>query len=833
MHKYLLLFILIPIGLKAQLIITAKQVSSQFEYFKENNPCEKLYLVPNRDVFHAGENLWFTGSLVDCEKLKFSQISQSISVYLIDPKSNVVARSKILNQNGKFNGDLVIPDTLKPGQYELIGLSTLQKQTVSQNNYFRRYIDILDKRGGNLKFEIQEGQETNVRIRSINGGYINGLSFECEYYIADGYLKTSTFVTSEKGEVSIEVDENVRYLILRSKYRGINNTYYYRGNNSQKLKVKIIPKSRRLVKGLPSTLYFKVVDEYGNPRKSQLKLFKGEQAIEAIETNNQGIGRVNFFKYPEDTVQLTLDNNKNELYALPIGEERGTLFDFHKQGSSLVINLYSNIDTIQNVYLIGHIRGKLQHASLINFKDSFTEVIDISTFDAGILELALMDESQTILSNANIYLPPNYKSLDIDMKKDSIINKLSISGDNLSGWFSIRINNSDYVYNNGMVDIQTYFLVKSETSEIANVYGEELEDYVNIITPRRFEWFLNGDSPNLIRTDEILGQDEIRGKAFYQNEMPLSEEEIILYRQGEKLKSWFAKTNTQGEFVFEGVEADYEDNLILSALNIKKNREVKFEIFEDSINLKYRFSQIIPELGAPRLSTVGSIDFANAVVLENVIKKGAKYIEEVEDRREKLDRIKTVKTEDIQFAGGGGRWGILSILQQVTSIYSWNRSTGQVLLRAPQTFTAGSGVIFYLDNTRMGDNMFNLNFLSLDQIDEIKIYRPGPDAAQFPFASDGVIQIISKKGFNPSNDIKGKHLSLINPIYSKVRGYDVVENDPTRDNSNNPTLYWGVEKTLSKSHIYRHSGKRHYIEIFGLSNENQLIYHQSTINMYE
>ncbi|MEP2772353.1 MAG: hypothetical protein ABJH05_09400 [Fulvivirga sp.] len=831
MFKYVLLFFLIPIGVKAQLITTAKQLSSQFEYFKENNPCEKLYLMPNRDIFHPGENLWFTGFLVDCEKLKFSEISQSINVYLIDPKSNVVAKSKILNQNGKFNGDLIIPDTIKPGQYELIGFSTLQKQTVSQDNYFRRYVDIVDRQGGNLKFEIHTDKITNVSVKAVNGGYINGLSFDCEYYDADGYILTETYVTGQNGEVSIDIAKNVTQIILRSNYRRVENTHYHQVKKVQKLDVQVIPKARQVVKGLPSTIYIKVVDEDGNPQKSDVKLFKGDEVIDVLETNNQGLGKIDFFKYPDEALALTINNNSDEFYSLPMAQERGTLFDFHKQGSSIVLNLYSNIDSIQNVYLMGHVRGKLQHASLINFKNSFTEVIDISTFDPGILELVLMDENKAILSNANIYIPPSNKSrLGLDLKKDSIFNKLSFTSDSLVGWFGIRVNNSDYVYHDRAVDIQTYFLIMSEMSKTKLVYREELDDYINTVTPERFEWFLNGESPKLIQTDKILGQDQIRGKAFYENEKPLLEKEIILYSQGEKLKSWFTKTNTQGEFSFEGVEAGTEDELILSALNIKRNRVVKFEILEDDIRLKYRFNHTSPDLSLSRVNTTDTIDFTNAVVLENITKKGDKYIEEVEERREKLDRIKTVKAEDIQFSGGGGRWGILSILQQVTSIYSWNRSTGQVLLRAPQTFSAGSGVIFYMDNTRMGDNMFNLNFLSLDQIDEIKVYRPGPDAVQFPFAPDGVIQIITKKGFNPSNEIKGKHLTLINSVYNKGRTYDIVENDPTRQNNNKPTIYWQVEESLKKSHRYQPLGKSHHVEIFGLTDESQLVYFQTTAN---
>lgn len=823
MLKYIAFLLLIAVEGNAQLLSTAKQFSSQLDYFKKNNPCEKLFLKPNRDVFFAGDNLWYTGFLVDCDNLKFSGISQSINVYLLDSKSNVVATSKVLNQDGKFKGDLIIPDTLNSGIYELIAFSTLQRQTQTEDYYFRSHIDVIDKRGGNLEFRIIEDNPIKVLINTKNGGFVNGLSFDCEFYNSDGYLFSKTYITNQNGEAFIERDNNITYVILRSRYLSLNNTFYYKIKKPSSVNLKFFPKSGSLVKELPAIVFFKVSDDDQNPLNTEVRLLKENIIVDTIQTNDMGIGMVNFYKYPNEnmSLQIVLDDSIIS-YKFPNPTEKGTLFDYRLNNKSLVLNIYSNIDTIQNVYLIGHVRGKLQIASLINFKIEYTEVLDIQGYDPGILELVLFDENGITLSNANVFLKPQINDLILEVDEGEKMNSLSAKPDSLSGWFGLRVNDKDYI-NNHQIDLHTYLILDADLTTHFSTNSQSNNSF-NILNPNRFKWFLERKLPDVLATEEILGQETLRGKATYKNGQPLSEKELILYKQDQQLKSWISKTNSSGEFYFEEFESSQESNLILSALNVKRNRKVEFEIYEDSVNLNYRFRNTLLKLKETSTNINDSIDFTDALVLQNVTKKGGKYIESVEERREKLDRVKSVKGEDLQISAGGGRWGILSILQQVTSIYSWNSSTGQVLLRAPQTFSAGSGVIFYLDNTRLGDNMFNLNFLSLEQIDEIKIYRPGPDAAQFPFASDGVIQIITKKGYNPTNEIKGKHLKVVDPIYSRIRDYDIIEADAARDNSSNPTLKWYYGDCTQPVFEYLHQDKDHQIEFFGITNDDKIIH---------
>ena len=90
----------------------------------------------------------------------------------------------------------------------------------------------------------------------------------------------------------------------------------------------------------------------------------------------------------------------------------------------------------------------------------------------------------------------------------------------------------------------------------------------------------------------------------------------------------------------------------------------------------------------------------------------------------------------------------------------------------------------------MGDSFYNLSFLTINDIEEVKVFRPGPDAAQFPFAPDGVIQFITKKGYEPGANVKSKSMEILPPSYPTARNYDEVENSPELEDQFKQSIFW-------------------------------------------
>jgi hypothetical protein len=818
---------------KIQLEQSASRFVEKFVNFNQSHPDEKLYIKTNQDLYHPGDNLWFSAFLIDYYTHKESSISQSIYVKLIDEKNNVVAETKISNYGGISNGDLILSDTLSAGIYQLNGYSTLNKQTKDPNSFFKKYIKIVDKVSNNVRFEIIKSDDI-LKIRALSvqsGGGIEGLTVKAQVHDKNGKTETHTIETSSKGEGNINISDNASFVSLTCRYLGINTYYHDIIEQDDIIHITWKKETDNFIEGLPGKLLYTLKTSAGIPVKGKGVLLSGQnKLIDSVKTDEDGVGELSLIPYRNRALNIKMDDY-DQYFPVPLPDEKGNNFLLRKVKNNLIVNLYSNLDEVKNVFLLGQIRGKIQFISLINFKNDFTEVINIEELPEGILNFYLLDEEGEVLGKTMKLIQKNSTFMDINSVTNGGIEKLDISNISVGSNFNLSVQNEishNSIYKHSFKD---YMLCFSEMDNLhTSLKNINVDNLINTLNSSKYQWFEEGEKPEPYASDFTLGFDKISGQATYENGDEVKNKNIILYSQDSGIKSWFGKTDEQGKFEFLEVDNNPKATLILSASGIKKNRTVNFSIDKKKEALRFNFDPLVwkahnkPQI---KINFDSLMDFTDAIVLNNVVKKGDTYNETVEERRTKLDRVKTFDGEKLQFSGGGGRWGVLSIIQQVTSIYSWNRSTGQVLLRAPQTFSGGYGVIFYLNNVRMGDNMFNLNFLTLDEIDEVKVYRPGPDAAIFPFAPDGVIQFITKKGFVPSNDIKSKHIKVLEGQYNKTRDFDLIEMTPEKSTLENNTRLWKTDNIKEGDRLnYEYQpveNERNVISLTGVNQNGEVI----------
>ncbi len=806
---------------------SATRFVEKFANFNASHPDEKLFIKTNKDLYHPGENLWFSAFLIDYYTHKNSIISQSIYVKLIDLKSNVVAESTIPNYGGFTNGDIILSDTLNAGIYQLMAYSTLNIQTKNQNSFFKKYIKIEEKVSNNVMFEIMRDKNLlNIQAISVQtGGGIDDLSVNVKVLDKKGNVQKHLIKTVKGGQAQINLNNQSSFITLRCRYLGINTLYHDILEQDTKLHIWWKKETGNFIEGLPGKLLYTLKTSAGLPIMSKgILLDEEDRLIDSIQTDHNGIGELNIIPYRNRPLKIKF-NNYDQPFSIPLPAEKGTNYILRKKDNNLIVNLYSNNDTVKNIFLLGQIRGKSEFISLINFKNDFTEVIDIQELPEGILHFYLLNGEGKVLGKSLRLIEKKNQQISATTTSNGGIEKLNVANSSSAVNVNISVQNEKTINSDYSYSLKEYMLLFSELDDAKTSFMDgNVDNLLNTLHHNKYNWFEQGAKPAPPVNDFTLGFDKLSGVARYENGEPVQKKSIVLYSQNDGIKSWFEQTDEQGKFKFLEVDNNPKATLILSASGIKKNKTVNFTIERKSPDLHYEFDPIIWQTKSNfhiESDFDSLVDFSDAIVLDNVVKKGDTYNADIEERRTKLDRVKTVDGEKLQFSSGGGQLGILPIIQQVTSIYSWNRTTGQVLLRAPQTFSSGYGVIFYLNNTRMGDNMFNLNFLTIEEIDEVKVYRPGPDAAIFPFAPDGVIQFITKKGFAPSNDIKSKDIKILEPQYSQTRDYNVIEITPEK--SDNNTSIWTTDyfdDDTSKYYEYKSAeNDKSIISVIGI-NEN-------------
>ena len=107
------------------------------------SPDEELYIVPDRNVYISGEDLYLKIYCLDRQTHKPSGLSRVAYVSLLDRTSNPVVRVKIWLNGQSGSGKFAIPDTLRTGNY-IISACTHLMQNFSPDLFSARKISVIN-----------------------------------------------------------------------------------------------------------------------------------------------------------------------------------------------------------------------------------------------------------------------------------------------------------------------------------------------------------------------------------------------------------------------------------------------------------------------------------------------------------------------------------------------------------------------------------------------------------------------------------------------------------------------------------------------------------------
>lgn len=94
--------------------------------FAQERVVERTYVSTDRDVYVAGERIWYSAFCLDATKGTFSPISNVAYVELHDGES-MVASGKVALVDGRGAGQLLLPTALPTGNYRLIAYTAQNK----------------------------------------------------------------------------------------------------------------------------------------------------------------------------------------------------------------------------------------------------------------------------------------------------------------------------------------------------------------------------------------------------------------------------------------------------------------------------------------------------------------------------------------------------------------------------------------------------------------------------------------------------------------------------------------------------------------------------------
>jgi len=125
-------------------VLSAQQyeLARTLESYRLNYLPEKVFVHTDKSIYAGGETIWAAVYLVNGQTHTPDSISGVIHLELHDPKGEIVQGRKLYPYDGHTAGDITLPATLPPGDYQLTAYTNYQRNSGEQS-LFRKTIRIV------------------------------------------------------------------------------------------------------------------------------------------------------------------------------------------------------------------------------------------------------------------------------------------------------------------------------------------------------------------------------------------------------------------------------------------------------------------------------------------------------------------------------------------------------------------------------------------------------------------------------------------------------------------------------------------------------------------
>ena len=155
-----------------------KELTYAFKKYNTAKPIEKIHLHTNKELFLAGDHLWYSAYVVLGAGHHLSDVSKNFQVDVISPTGEVVVSKLQGLSNGRGSGSLQLPDNLKEGTY-LLRAYTNYMNNFDQNFFYTKRIQVLGKEN-NIEEEpiVNDSQNSKIDLQFFpeGGDAIAGLT---------------------------------------------------------------------------------------------------------------------------------------------------------------------------------------------------------------------------------------------------------------------------------------------------------------------------------------------------------------------------------------------------------------------------------------------------------------------------------------------------------------------------------------------------------------------------------------------------------------------------------------------------------------------------------
>ncbi|HXI00113.1 MAG TPA: hypothetical protein VNI52_07570 [Sphingobacteriaceae bacterium] len=544
--KYIvLIFCLLGSQLRAQLpFLSNEQIADKVRKNKDSISDELLFLHTDKTIYTNNETIWFSAYLIRSSSVELHTI---LTIALIKEDSRIVELvSKHKMENGLSFGSVTLPDSIPPGNYQIVATTNILAQnglphvmyqqpvtikSITQTD-FKASLSLLDS-GTDKKFlrALITIDNTNSKLKERPN---------IEYRIGNGpiektNLKDNTFLMSIPLQnvsnldpvlfVTVKLNNQVQYLSVKIPLE-----------NKPDLSVKFFPEGGHLVKGIQSKVEWETRTTNGKPIQLKAVLYENDLPIDTCSTNFYGLGSFKLKPMNENSYHLrilgdSLNVSSNE-YKLPNALETGIVIQVANAVATDTLSFILLSPNTRSVQVIVH-----------NFKEVFAAFetitsssgrpvkIALPALPKGIATITIVDQVGRPLAERmffahheqgiNTIIKTDKKEYDRREKVNVTIQVNDHSGKPVQGIISVAAIQANRIENGKEQDIESYVYITHDLGSLPNsalgrnIHDKDyLEDIFLIRSWSRYTW------PNLLKADSAAHlkiNPRIQGTVRYNN----------------------------------------------------------------------------------------------------------------------------------------------------------------------------------------------------------------------------------------------------------------------------------------------------------------------------
>ncbi|MBX0335422.1 TonB-dependent receptor plug domain-containing protein [Pontibacter sp. HSC-14F20] len=718
---------------------------------------EKVYIHLDKPRYTPGQQIWLKGYVVDAASLQPTAKSSVLYVDLLNANNEAVQHLKLKAENGKANGDIILPANLPVGQYTLTGY-TQWMRNYGEENFFRKEISIIGEKAAAEK-QAKTTQRIDLQFFPEGGDLLQGMQSRVAFKATkpDG---TGTAVTG-----AVYDAQNQKLFDFKDTHLGMG-AFALQPQQGQRYTARVTfedgSKAEYTLPEAKSAGFVLSVNETANPDQLQVNVTGNASGQQSLVLT--GISR-DAVQYAEQ-INLQAGQTFSKQIAkadFPTGIAR---FNLAKSNGEPLAERLVFIDRQDNLNI-----------SLTTDKKTY----------AGRERVTMQVLARDKQGN------PVSTDFSLAITDDELVTP-ELQGLNINAYLLLTSDLRGYVQN------PAYYFEKDDATR------QEALSYLLMTQGwRRFGWqqLAKGRFPALKHSPET--DLAVRGTLLTDRGKPVKGGEALLYLKGQHLAFITTETDKDGRFAFEGFDFTGPIDMVVQGTDARGRRKhLQVQIDEQDFQPKFpaipvpQTSELVAS-ASPDLLTASKVEMAAADEVNTELTLKGILLKDVEIQGEadmvqpfKLHREAdaVIDVKELPVAPSGNV--IESLQGRVAGVQVYRAGPGDFRVRIRGSNTAP---LYLIDGLPVKEGFTShMNQFNISRIEILK----GPASASLygGRASGGVIALYTRQGNEAMQEVEpGKYIIIHRAQgYSKVREFYSPTYDGKSPTSREPdlrtTLYW-------------------------------------------